>query len=90
MEIVEFINKFRQSAQQTPNKVTIVDEKASCKTTFADFWTFVQKIADKIIALTATPREEDGKALVSNVKEQFSTDFGNCLNKMNNVNFLNE
>lgn len=42
MEIVEFINKFRQSAQQTPNKVTIVDEKASCKTTFADFWTFVQ------------------------------------------------
>ncbi len=45
MEIINFIKKLQSFVNSTPNKVMFVDEKATRRTTYAEFWTLVQKIA---------------------------------------------
>ena len=57
MEIINSINRVKHFAEQTPDKVMFVDNNASRKTTYAEFWILTLKIASKIMATkTSQPK----------------------------------
>jgi len=50
MEIVNYIKGIKQHALSTPDKVMIVDENGTRRTTYTEFWTLTEKIAAQIRA----------------------------------------
>ena len=50
MEIVNYIKGIKQHALSTPDKVMIVDNNGTRRTTYTEFWTLTEKIAAQIRA----------------------------------------